>query len=698
MKNIIVNVFLVFFSSLAAICQTDEQRLEQLKAQMQMIQKKADSMTNALKNGTIKQPGGRPQVNTSGTRITAMGLPKLDTLKMYALPKKIFSLTELANYIKNLHEQLQKRLPPAMVNNAKAIANNLGNDPLKMEGAAWFAFQNSKYAEAVLLITEAAITKPNDGLLLTNAGAILDMSGLSDKAIPILRTTIQNDPKNGIAINNIAQAYCALGMIDSAMMYLNTCVRLSPEHPEANNTAGQIELARGNKAKAKIYFGNAIKGGFSVSAYQGLKSIDKNDRNSYKIKKLINPKIKFPEHFNHYKYKLPRLCTNVGEAQAVKAEQEAFIKMINNAKETFDALRKEREKNLSSFSPEAYNKQLLEKIINEQPVVRPFQVMAGIVAAETTNEYGEELVDLQKFNTQNREEHTSLLKQYEAEYDAFKKSFDKDDDNCCGEGDISCCTDPTYCIKLNALRNKYLAQFLDVDLAWQNKNLTFQRKYLDDLLYWEPLAAGSSDEGYVRYYNWAGIYLAAIAKIAGTTILEPCKTEKEKPQNVKDSLLKPYDCDIELHAKFLVGKFTLDCEKFSIEGGELLVGKIERNFTTRQTTLSLGVGLYEGLEGSFAGIGAKTEISISMSLYLTIDKTGALTDGGIVNSAGASAGVNFEAGERLGFTKKLAEQKVGFESRLGINSGWTFDEGPLKNIFSTQEKPLNKNVKAYRPK
>ncbi len=698
MKNIIVSFYLIFFSTLSAICQTEEQRLEQLKAQMQMIQKKADSINNILKNGNVKQPSNQPQIGSSGSPITNMQLPKPNIIKINALPKKTLSLPELAIYIKDLHNQLSKKLPPGMVSNAKAIANELGNDPLKIEAAAWFAFQNSKYAEAVLLITEAAISKPNDGLLLTNAGAILDMSGLSDKAIPILRTTIENDPKNGIAINNIAQAYCALGMIDSAMMYLNTCVRLSPEHPEANNTAGLIELARGNKAKAKTYFENAIRGGFSTTAYQGLRSIDKNDKNSYKIKKLINSKIRFPEYFNQYKYTLPRLCTNVDEAESVKAEQEAFIKMINNAIEKMDALRKQREKNLSAFSPELYNKQVLDKIKNKQPVVRPFQVMAGIVAAETTNEYIEELLEVQKFNTQNRQLYNSLYKQYEAEYEALKKSFEKDDDNCCGEGDVSCCTDPSYCIKVNALRNKYLALFVNLNMDWQNKNMAFQRKYLEDLLYWEPLAASSTDEAYLRFYKSAGMYLSAIAEIANTTILEPCKTEKETTHNTTDSILKTYDCDIEFHMKFLVGKMTLNCETFSIEGGEGLIGKIERNFTTRQTTLSLGVGLYAGVGESFAGIGAGAEAGISMSAYLTIDKTGALTDGGIVNSASASAGVNFEAGERLGFTKKLAEQKVGFESRLGINSGWTFNEGPLKNILSPQEKPLNKNVKVYPQK
>jgi Flp pilus assembly protein TadD len=697
MKHFLI-LLAFFLKTFSGNCQTENQRLEDLKAQMILLQKRADSMNNALKNGTAKQPGNRPQVSISGSPITNMQLPRPDMVKITALPKKVLSLAELSSYITSLHEQLSKKLPPAMVSNAKAIAAGLGHDPVQLEGAAWFAFQNGKYAEATLLITEASVSKPNDGLLLTNAGAILDMSGLSDKAIPILRTTLQHDPKNGIAVNNIAQAYCALGMIDSAMIYLNACVRLSPEHPEANNTAGQIELARGNKQKAKTYFENAIRGGFSASAYQGLRAIDKNDKNNYKIKRLINPKIKFPEYFNQYKFSLPRQCTSVAEAASVKAEQEEFVKMIGNAKNKLDQLRREREAKLSSFSPAAYNKMVLEQISSKKPVLRPFQVMAGIVAAETTNEYLEELMEIQQFNTQNRQQYNSMFKQYEAEFEALKKSFDKDDDKCCGEGDISCCTDPTYCIKVNALRNKYLALFAEVNTNWQNRNLRFQKKYLDDLLYWEPLAASSSDEAYIRFYNWAARYLSAITDIAQTTILEPCKPDRNTEAETINAALKTYDCDIEFHAKFGVGKFTLDCEKFSIEGGEGLIGKIERNFTTRQTTLSLGVGVYAGLGVDFAGLGAGAEAGIGMSAFLNIDNTGSVTDGGIINRAGASAGVNFEAGEKLGFTKKIAEQKVEFESRLGINSGWTFNEGPLRNMLNQTEKPLNKNVKVYPKK
>lgn len=339
----------------------------------------------------------------------------------------------------------------------------------------------------------------------------------------------------------------------------------------------------------------------------------------------------------------------------------------------------------------------MEKINNKQPIVRPFQVMAGIVAGETTTDYTKELLELSAFNAENRAQLKILQLQYEADYKVLVNSFELDDDDeCCGEGDVSCCVDPSYCIKVNALRNKYLGLFKNIDEDWQQRNLAFQRKYLDDLLYWEPLAANNNTEASIRFYSWVSKYLEAIASMAKTSILEPCKAEKDIDHELKDTVIPAYDCDLEFHAKFLVGKITLDCEKFSIEGGEILVGKIERNFTSRQTTLSLGVGVYIGEGGSYAGLGAGAEAGMSMSAFLCIDKTGALTDAGIVNRASASASLDFQSSEKLGFKKKLAEQSIGFESRLGINSGWTFDEGPLGNLFPTNQ-PVqeNKKVKLY---
>ncbi|MBC7934460.1 MAG: hypothetical protein H7Y86_03745 [Rhizobacter sp.] len=61
MKNNII-ICIILFGSLSAICQTEKQKLAQLKAQMQMIQKTSDCIMKSKKKRSIKQPTGTKQV------------------------------------------------------------------------------------------------------------------------------------------------------------------------------------------------------------------------------------------------------------------------------------------------------------------------------------------------------------------------------------------------------------------------------------------------------------------------------------------------------------------------------------------------------------------------------------------------------------------------------------------------------------
>jgi hypothetical protein len=49
--------------------------------------------------------------------------------------------------------------------------------------------------------------------------------------------------------------------------------------------------------------------------------------------------------------------------------------------------------------------------------------------------------------------------------------------------------------------------------------------------------------------------------------------------------------------------------------------------------------------------------------------------------------------------KKDAKEETGVGYKLGINSGWNFNEGPFKGMIGpAPEVPLNKNVNIYKPK
>ena len=273
-------------------------------------------------------------------------LPSPDSAKIRSIPKKNFTAAEMPKYLNDLYLQLSKKFPADAVASAKAIATKLGNQPSKLEAAALHAWQNGADEEAVLLITKGAAASGSDGLLLVNAGGILDMYGLSEKAIPVLRTVVSYGPNNVIALNNLGQAYTALGMQDSAMHYLSRCLSLSPQHPEANNTAGHIELKKGNKTRAQSYFENSLRGSFNLSAYTGLATIFKDDKRKLKIAHLIKPKVKKPEYLTSLNTSCQgnaRMCMN---PQQYEEEFNAYKKMLNAESRRFDMLRKEAEKKM----------------------------------------------------------------------------------------------------------------------------------------------------------------------------------------------------------------------------------------------------------------------------------------------------------------------------------------------------------------
>ena len=378
-----------------------------------------------------------------------------------------------------------RKFPADVVSSAKSIASKLGNNAAKIESAALLAWYKGADEEAVLLITKSASVTGSDGLPLVNAGAILDMYGLPEKAIPILRTVVANDPKSAIAHNNLGQAYTSIGMLDSAMYYFGKCLGLSSQHPEANNTAGHIELKRGNKSKAQTYFENSLRGGYTHSAYVGLKTILKEKT---RIAHLIKPKVKFPEYFNQFKYKLPRQCENVNDAATVQLEFDNYKKMLSGVMRQADLAGKEAEKAMGKNWAVEMNQRTMDAVMKGESYLRPFQTLGSIIDAEATVGYVADMNDLMKFNEENRAEYKKLEEDYKKAYEQMMQS---------GGG----------CARENALKNKYLEQFALLNSEWQSRNMLIENKYIDDYLYWCYFAAADINDYKHRFYSYMYRYL-----------------------------------------------------------------------------------------------------------------------------------------------------------------------------------------------
>lgn len=691
------------FLCLLTICintaaQVTPAELEELQKK---LRKKMDSVMNLPQvkkqvnnpNAGLPDAANTPRPAAGGkgsSNFDKLELPKKDSIRLKNIPKKTFSPAELKSYLTDLQAQIAKNVSAETVNKVNQMLSETKGNASDIETAAMLAWQGGDYEVAALLIAKGA-SLSSDGILITNAGAILDITGLSDKAVPVLKSVVASNPTNFVAFNNLGQAYTALGQHDSALHYFSRCLSLSPEHPEANNSAGVIELKKGNTAKAQKHFENSIRGGFNVSAYGGLKHILKEKT---RIAHLIRPKVKMPEYFNQFKYKLPRQQEILADADEVEAEQKLFRQTIMAAARYYEALGKEAEQKLKKRNPADFNKAIYAKINAGESYIKPFQVLAGIMESETIIEYNEDLRDLQRFNTVNRQEYKTLEAQYKAKYDVIWKKYIDKDDNCCGEGDVSCCEDQSFCLETNALKKEYLLKFAALNQEYQSRNLLIEIKHLDNFLFWGYFAAFDRDEYKVRFYQRVVAYLRTLQRIDVIKILKPCKErdEAEEKEKAEAKPVEEIDCPFSLQIPLGVAKLSLDCQSFSIKAGKGVIFFYEKNFVSRQSTLSLGIGEEPWAKDKKLG---GFDLKIHMSVFLTFDGAFNLTDGGLISEAKLSANYGFENGEKLKF-------KEGIGWRMSINSGLSLTSGRLKNLIDKigpdPEKPqINKNVRIYKP-
>ncbi len=633
---------------------------EDLQDHLKRLQKKADSLQKTIAGRNKNPNSGNRTISNQPQKITEENmenfrLSPIDSVKIKSIPQKVFTVSELNLYLSSLNEQLKKRFSIEVNASVNSIAQKLNNDPVKLEAAALLGRQNGANEEALLLIMKAALAKNTDALILTNTGAMLDMYKLSEKAIPILRTVIAHTPQNAIALNNLGQSFTALGMQDSALYYFGRCLSLSPEHPEANVTAGYIELGKGNQTKAQQYFENSLTGSFNIAAYKGLKSILKS---KCRIKDIIKQKVKYPEYFNQFKYKLPRQCLNVDEAATVKKEYELYQQMMNRVIRKYSLLKKAVEKNMGAGWADNFNKRTMALVSSGKSYLRPFQVLGAVMEAETSLAYQEDIVKLEKFNTENREQYRQLEKEYEDVYEQLTKS-----------GSYSCAAE-------KQLKNRYLERFAQLNEEWQSRNMLIENTYMDDYLLWPYFSALDSTDYKVRYYNSIYNYLYKINRLAQVKILEPCKeTEAGDVEGPVENELKEFDCPVEIEFSFAVGKLSLDCDKISFKAGELIVFRFEKQFKgSRQSTITIGSGVSLDLMEKAGPIKAGFEVGAEMAAYFTFDAAGNCSDAGMTYGLNAKAALNFSvaATKRMTFKKDAGEIGVQTGYRFGINSGISF--------------------------
>ncbi len=663
----------------------------------------SDAMKNQPKNNNAASGNSYTADPSEYSNVDNWKFPEKNIAMLSSLPKKILTRAELIFFLNEVYSRLAKKMAPGISSSVQSLTSKYNNDGNKMGDAAVMGWYTNYREEALLLITKASAVNPGNGVLLNNCAALLNMSGAEQGAIPLLKYILQSYPDNAMVLNNLGQAYAGLGETDTAMYYIKRCLKTDPENPEANNTAGQIEATKGSTDNAIAYFQQSLKGAYSKPAELKLRKIKKDS----KIGSFVKSRVKIPEYFNRFKYQFPAQCTSVENAAEADAENNAFREVLQIQAEGYL-------KKLSALTMRwvqlQQGKPTGRRVIKGEFMAQPFSELCSIMARDLLADYSREFGDMGpqgKVGKTHVAKMESLEKEYQYKYNIIKKGFDDREKEaikkgCCGEGNVSCCiSDEEICKAYNDLANEYLPQFAANMEDWQVKYQLVFKKYFDDLAYWSYLAFHNipftndlasnppHTDDYYRmnsFYPLVTSYLKMVQFMSVTKIIKPCRFQAVTA--TKDTLaIKEMECPLDIEIPFLVGKFEINCEKFSLSVGEGAVFGYEKNFKTHQSTVGIGIGFNLELEAKAGPVKGGVSAEATETVFITFDGNNGVSDIGLKNEEKVSAGAT-----------GIGKKEISVGSTLGINSGWNFNEGIFKGSFGpAPEVQLNKNVKTYKP-
>ena len=449
MKKRILLTFLFAFTFLFSFAQPTQAEINKMVKTAQDAMKKygKDSTVNkAMKNAeeqqkqvadAIKNQSKTNNGSSNGLYASDPGsygnvdnwkFPPRNIALLASLPKKVFNKAELVSFLNDVYSQLSKKFSTNISSSAQSIAAKYNNDGNKMGDVAVAGWYTNYQEEGLLLIIKSAINSPDNGMLLNNCAALLNMSGIEQKAIPILKYVLQLYPASSMVLNNLGQAYAGLGETDTAMVYLGRSLKIDPENNEANNTAGQIETTKGNKQKAIEYFEKSLKTAYCKPAQLKLSRIKKDA----KMAPLVRPRIKLPEYFNLFKYDLPVQCTSVEKAAIAQAEHDAFHEMISKQAQAYGAKIAELAQQLVQFSIQNSNGtgRILKK---DEFLAQSYYGLCVTMARDVMDDYQNELND---FGEWVRKKYKVDMDELENEYQNKLKQINAgfaERDKGCGE-------------------------------------------------------------------------------------------------------------------------------------------------------------------------------------------------------------------------------------------------------------------------
>ncbi len=509
-------------------------------------------------------------VNNPPVNKVSFELPQLSP-KLKQVPAPAFTAEMYKNYVQELHTKIANAIKPEIKNKVDDYLKSKKITQSKdISNTALGAWLQKTPKASLYLYSMAAMANLSDGLTANNFSAFLIMSGLPEKAIPVLEYWNKQQPRRATILANLGNAYYRLGNIVTAMNYLQQAVQQDSLNATANKILCIIYLKKGDVKKAEEH---------------GTRSIStSHDQQVISILQQVNSKIKPGEVMSRFpalpekefpmleRIKLPMMPSRLDDMEQFSIDLNAIRESI---KMTVAAIETKTPKQYDNMQQRAMATNFTKGI----PAIRikaQYIILDGLQTYQT-----EGIKEFDVFKYQLKKINAPYSIKVKAIVNKYNSQLSKLEGGEAGDEDKIAALELAKCRELNGEAEIYLAGLsrLVNQHAARQEYITrkFHRDYANWGAYWQP-------ENVFSFPSIEKDYLSDVLNILGEYhVFTKINCALFEPLPIKEGTLQQWEDEYcaNFKGKFGMGpaKLMWTCKSWGIEAGEGIVGAFEVNYT-----------------------------------------------------------------------------------------------------------------------
>ncbi|MDP4261983.1 MAG: hypothetical protein Q8941_05575 [Bacteroidota bacterium] len=625
---------------------------EQQAFKTQMLKAAEEKLKKSAKNANLV-------IDESVLPTTPVVAPVKDITRLSSLPSVPPSRQELLSQTAKMELALKKVLDPQTVQQAESLV--AGKPEKEIQNAAIASWYSNKPETALLLGLKLAQKDPDNIIRWNNLGALFNMTGMENRAVPILQYCLVQKPNSTTVLNNIGQAYLGMGDLAKAGQYLSQCLAADDMHPEANHSMALISMFENNYDKAAQYFSKEME---IAQRRSSLAQLGKSGRrNQVNLAELRMRKMKregrdnknFFDEIHLSQFVVPDLPLSTDDTKKYFDEHAGFMQSLRdefmywmNAGNLTEEQRKAEGKKISGIYSTLVDELVVDLGNTYIPLLKLFTDEDISELKQMTNDYYKKLSEIAC-------PQAPLVPGAGADLAlAYQKK----------------CCDMKKPIADNYVRdyNKFVSARLKlVQGRW--------KEYINAMISIVQLApdAGNKKLVYTAVEQYFSFLISAIQAAVMEGSPPECYTKMTTAQadgiiqsNHQFEITCPDWLKLNLSLKY--AKLKLDCDAFNIEADvyNVINAGASKEFKTGTSTLYVGAGI----DGSFWGVASG---EITQQFYIVFDNNNQFSDIGMRGGASGQL-VDGAIGAGFGYDISL---NGGFNSQGGVKSEWIskFEKG-----------------------